>query len=117
DGHTGTFQASPGTLANALNSGNIVPVGDGDLIWSATFSGKSETLSAGTSPNAFTQRGVGGTTDNVSMQIEDFIQSTHASIAATATTNTNVGNVTFVAAFKAAAAAAPATTLAMMGVG
>src|SRR5262249_25919648 len=26
DGHTGTFQASPGTLANALNSGNIVPV-------------------------------------------------------------------------------------------
>jgi len=109
DGNTGQVQTTPGTGANIITTGTFTPTTNGDLIYggcSQAFGG-AIVYTAGTSPNAFTQRASNLSTDNDSLFTEDFIQTTAASIAATMGQTANFTTMSAVAAFKAAVSGAP----------
>lgn len=88
DGHNATFNGSGTSGADTLIAGSFTTSGNGDLIWAV---GIANGLSAGTTPNAFTQRLV--TTDgpgvNYDFLVEDFMQSNAGSINPTAGTSIN----------------------------
>ena len=96
-------QTTPGTGANAVTSGNVTTTTDGQLIvgWSTALTVGAGTTSAGT---GFTPRtNVFGDT-----LIEDQVQASAGSIAATFTTTSATSNfITLITTFKAPAAAAP----------
>lgn len=109
DGHTGQVQTTPGTGANIVTTGTFTPTTNGDLIYggcSEAFGG-AIVYTAGTSPNAFTQRASNTGAENDALFTEDFIQSTAASIAATMGQTANFTTMSAVAAFKAAVSGAP----------
>lgn len=106
---TSNTQNLPGTGANALTSTAIVPATNGDLIYGSSLdTGNSTAITAGTSPNAFTARQTVSLSAVGYILGEEFIQTTAASIAATAgSTSGGADNfITAVIALKAASAAA-----------
>lgn len=102
DGHNGQIIATPGTGANVLNPGAFTTTGNGDLIWCCVTNdgGGPDTLSAGTSPNAFTQRAVGSSSDHICTLVEDFLQTSAASITPTVGTTINNSKMLNGAGFK-----------------
>lgn len=105
DGANNDPQNFPGTGANILLGGSITPVTSGDLIigmfWN-TFTGV--TLTAGTSPNAFSNNFTDTTNGFL---LESFLQSTAATINPTAGTPTSNSFINFSLALTPAATAAP----------
>jgi hypothetical protein len=100
-------QVGPGSGANAVTTSAKTTVANGEYIIGAFYdsNGQGGTLTAGTSPNAFTLR---ETESSFGAMTEDFIQTTAGSIAATFG-DTNGGaadTIAWLATFKAAAAGA-----------
>lgn len=113
DQATFAFQATPGTGANAITTGNVTTTTDGQLIFGAAGSTEANTatVSAGTN---YTIR-QNPLSDNPS---EDRIQTTAAATAVTfTTTDTTASYHSLVATFKAAAAAATPRRFLLLGVG
>jgi len=109
DGSNAQVQTSPATGADTLNSLTATTTGSGDLIWGSTLdgTGSGNTLSAGTSPNAFTARANGTSADNTDMMAEDFSQTSAGSIEATAGCTAAAHDfITHMMAFKIAGAGA-----------
>lgn len=115
DGHTGQIRSVGAgvTGANVFSSGSITTTANGDLVDGFFIkSGGSPTLTAGTSPNAFTVRENADPTSSLS---EDFVQTSSGSIATTfgqsngTTVGTVIGGV-FVLAFTAVASGATLVT-------
>jgi len=112
DGTAGNWQSAPGTGANAVTSTAITPSQDGDLIMGYTQdSGGGGNISAGTN---FTGRNA----LEAILRLEDLVQGTAASIAATFTQAAPDGaKITHIVAFKAAAAAGGTPQRTLIGVG
>lgn len=112
DGHGGQFQATPGTTANAITSGNISTAIDGDLIYGVTVNTGptgTATISAGTS---FALRTTDTTASCAQTNSEDRVQASHsATTPATFTQASNENAVTVVIALKPSAGSGPAPQL------
>lgn len=105
DGSNAQVQATPGTGANILNSLAATTTGNGDLIWGSSVDCTStgNTFTAGTSPNAFTIRTNGLTSDAINQFSEDFRQPSAGSIAATGGADVGTHDfITHMMAFKIA---------------
>jgi hypothetical protein len=93
DVSTAQFQATPGTTADAVTSGNATTTVNGDLIWAITASTNTSTFSVGTS---FTQRqSVAG-----EFMTESRVQSTAGAVAGTFRDTSNGSDITGMMAFK-----------------
>lgn len=111
DGHNATFATAGSgvTGANLYSSGSATTTANGDLVNGFCISDTgTPTPTAGTSPNAFTQRiSTAASSTAFAVGSEDFIQTTAGSIAATFGTSTAPGATAFgvfMLAFKALAA-------------
>lgn len=119
DQHIPHVQTNPGTGANAVTSTAQTTTANGEYIMGITVDDNFGGLpSAGTSPNAFTSR----TTDSTfEINLEEFIQTTAGSIAATFTNTAGSGNnITMLATFKASGGGGGGSTLktlTLLGVG
>jgi hypothetical protein len=107
-------QTDPGTGANAVTSGSVTTVTDGQLIvgWSTALIVGTETISAGT--------GFSGRTNVFGDTLhEDQVQSTAGAIAATFTNSlATADNITLIATFQASAPAPSCKgSLALLGIG
>lgn len=104
-------QLSPGTGADNITSGAAVTTENNEMIVGGLFDvqGITQTINAGTSPNAFTDRANKGSGANLRGMCEEFAQTTAASIAATAgfAVGSNDDTVAFMVALKNPAGAAP----------
>jgi len=104
DGHTGQFQAAPGTGTNAISSGSITPTASGDLIYGATVNTNGATGANFTAGTGYTLQQSGATTDLLNMASESQVQSVAAAISATFTRAVAGTVCTTVMAFKVAPA-------------
>lgn len=99
----GAFNAAWGAPANSWNSGTITPSTNlSQIIGWALNGNNASAITAGTSPNAFTNRAAPNYQGFAGIW-EDFNQTTAAAVAATATINT--GGLIMVASLKPAGAA------------
>lgn len=96
----GAVVTNSATGMDALNSGNITTVTNGCLIVciALDINNTATTLSAGTTPNAFTQRVLGNIGGAEPFILADFTQSTAGVIAGTAGTTAVINAVTQVVA-------------------
>lgn len=92
----GAVVTSSATGADVLNSGNITTVTNGCTIvcLSLDINNAATTMSAGTSPNGFTQRVLGNVGGAEPFILADFTQSTAGVIAGTAGTTAIINAVT-----------------------
>src|SRR3990167_5060668 len=104
DGTIGNWQSSPGTGTDAVTSTAVTTTADGDLIvgFHQNTGSSSGNISAGTN---FTRRNA----LEAIIALEDYVQPSAGSIAATFTISVNHASITHMAAFKAAAAGAADT--------
>lgn len=106
-------QTDPGTGTNAVTSGSVTTVTDGQLIvgWTSALVAGGSTVSAGT---GFTGRtNIFGDTLH-----EDQVQTSAGAIAATFTTTSATADfITLIATFKAASVSTPAHHMLLLGVG
>jgi len=100
DVHTGQLQTTPGTGANILTSGNATTTVANDIIVGASTNETSgTTVTAGTSPNAFTLRTTNAAGIPVSTE-DEVIKAVAGAVAATFGQTVNNTNITLMIAIK-----------------
>lgn len=102
DASTANFQASPGTGTDAVSSGNVTTIGDGELVFGVytdCSAGAGTTVTAGTNFNLKREDTGGGGAHAVQIVVEDRMLATAGQVAATFTEALNHRALASVATF------------------